>query len=274
MRVLTIRDVEELGVDEIIPAVRGQIKKVFDYTSGTNNHGPWSFQNLILKQGGSEIKVKLKLQSKFDSSWEGANIIIMCKEGNRGLTGVKRAVDDYKGANKPMIMVTETGIIEEDKADQGGDEGPAEQPQARQRSNQPPTETRQRQEPARQRETQPEQPARQRESQQEQRPSRSDPPNNPPANRPPPPTPGSQEDQMECYRNARVLAGKMATALCLGFDAAVLVGKHVEAKHGVKLGAEQLEKLAVSVMISLDRADKVGGLPVDAIKADRTENQK
>lgn len=112
MRIVPINQIlTELQDGEVVPSVRGLITEVYDPNSGQNDNGPWSFQNLKLKDQSGEIKVKLKDCEPVPKNMKGRTVVIACNDGPHGLTGVKASDDEYRGKTSRILWVTKSAHI-------------------------------------------------------------------------------------------------------------------------------------------------------------------
>ncbi len=126
MRIVTIKEVLGLGSGEVVPAVKGTIKNVYDQNKGTNSHGDWKLQNLMLTDSTGEIKVKVADRDPIPANWKGRVVCIECNDGGKGLTGIKAKDDEYRGKVSRILSVTPTAhmtLVEPGQAAQ-----PAQQP--------------------------------------------------------------------------------------------------------------------------------------------------
>lgn len=112
MRVVSIGEVKQLDHKEVVPSVRGILKSVFKPNAGTNDHGPWSIQNVMLKDSSGEIKVSLRNRDEIPLTAKGQAILIECNDGDKGKTGVYAEDDDYRGKVERIIKVTGSAKIE------------------------------------------------------------------------------------------------------------------------------------------------------------------
>ena len=120
---------------ELIPATQGKIKKVFDFSQGTNDHGDWSLQNLVVTEGPVELWVKLKNQPEVNErKAKGKMLYLEAHKSEKGLTGVAVKEDTYKNKPRKFIYVTGSATVEiGDRAQEGGEseqEPPPDEPKA------------------------------------------------------------------------------------------------------------------------------------------------
>jgi hypothetical protein len=85
------------------PAVTVTIEKVYPYKSGTNENGPWSFQEIKTNSGS----LKLKNLPEFPESRVGQTVTIRANHSQQhGLTGLKVAHEQYNGKTYDKLHVT------------------------------------------------------------------------------------------------------------------------------------------------------------------------
>lgn len=85
------------------PQVTVRIKKVHPYKSGTNNNGPWSFQNIEVEGG----KLKLKSLPEFPKAREGQSVTLRANQSKQhGLTGIKVNHEEYNGSTYHQLLIT------------------------------------------------------------------------------------------------------------------------------------------------------------------------
>jgi len=253
MRVVSVVEAIQMTPGEHIPAFKGRLKKLGKYSSGDNEHGHWAFQNGTVTDGNGEIKVKFKNREALPPAWEGRAFYIESTPGTKQpFLGIVRELDEYKGVQKPCITVDERAIMSDW---QGGEAATQQaQPAARQPAAHQPAPNVAPASPFVPQATNQPPPAQ----------------SSAPAARPPAPKPGSPEDHKECARRARVRLGKAANAMLIAFDAANHVGVEVMKKHQIGLGITEVEKIAVSFYITLDREGMVDGLPSGPLETPAT----
>lgn len=121
MRIVPIEDIKQMEDKEVIPAVQGRLKAVFEQKSQEGQYGTKTMQNGILASGSGEIGVRFENHDDL-SGLKGKLIKVSCWKGDRGLSGVY--VDKGEFNNKPYlkVKVTKTGTVEE-AGSGGGSEG-------------------------------------------------------------------------------------------------------------------------------------------------------
>lgn len=98
--------------------IEGRITRVFDKKSGTGEHGPWSFQSIIVADDSGEMTVSFKNRSETLTSADVDKLITAkSKETKNGILGVKVEKEEYKdskGEKKETIKVvlTSSAIVE------------------------------------------------------------------------------------------------------------------------------------------------------------------
>jgi len=113
MRVVPLPEIAVLTAGEVIPSVRGIVTDIYDQNSGTNATGAWSIQNMFLEGQGQRIKVKLLNRAPMDKDIKGQAVLIYCKDGAKGLSGVYAEDDEYpKGTVNRILKVTPSATIE------------------------------------------------------------------------------------------------------------------------------------------------------------------
>lgn len=112
MRVTPIKEIADLEPDEKVMAVHARVKTIYAYSAGTNNHGDWSIQNIIVADRSGEIKVKIKDHEEIPKSWKGRDVLIECtKHDKHGWIGVKAVDDTYKNKTSRILSVSRTGDV-------------------------------------------------------------------------------------------------------------------------------------------------------------------
>ena len=111
MRIVPIKEIFGLESGETVPAVKGTIKNVYDQSKGTNAHGDWKLQNIVVADGTGEIKVKLADRDPIPLAWKGKQALIECNDGGKGLTGIKAKDDDYRGKVSRILSVTASAHV-------------------------------------------------------------------------------------------------------------------------------------------------------------------
>ena len=111
MRIVKLSDVPVLEDGEIIPSIRGTIVDVYERKTGSNDKGEWSIQNATIS--GDGVKVDLKVHNRDDiKPFKGKVVLISCKDGSKGLTGVYALHDTYGGKTTKKVKLTATAVIE------------------------------------------------------------------------------------------------------------------------------------------------------------------
>lgn len=118
LRTITVPQALELSTGELVPSIRAVVSDIGKRYSGTNDHGDWSLQNITLKDGvtGQTIKAKVNDREEIPASWKGGTVLMVCKNSDKGLTGLKIDEDDYRGKKSKVIKVTPSATIMPDGA--------------------------------------------------------------------------------------------------------------------------------------------------------------
>lgn len=102
MIVTPLADVLQMQDGQLIGAIRATIKNVYARNSGTNSHGDWTLQNIVLKDAaGTEMKCVLKDRDELPKTEKGKEIVIESHFGDRGQSGIKANDNEWpKGSKK------------------------------------------------------------------------------------------------------------------------------------------------------------------------------
>jgi hypothetical protein len=138
MRILTIAEALNLEPGEKVPALRGKIVKIFDRSSGNNEHGDWSIQNLeLIDASDPKLKLKVKVFDREDipRSWTNKTIYIESGTGEKGIKGCEIKQDTYRwteGQPIKKLLEVKTGsgaaINPNDQVGQPAQNSPAPAP--------------------------------------------------------------------------------------------------------------------------------------------------
>jgi len=104
-RMISIADILNMGVGEIIPGLRAKIAKVQKQRIGEGANGPWTMQLVTLKDGTGMIEAKLWNRDVYNANDVGAEFIFESTETQRGLSGLKRAIHEYQGKETPQVDI-------------------------------------------------------------------------------------------------------------------------------------------------------------------------
>ncbi len=110
-RKLKLDEVVNMEEGEIVPEVSGIVESIYKRRSGVKDEKPWSFQDLVIKDGMLRIGVSVSGRDDIPSSVKGKLLTFISSNGPRGLTGVKVILDTYKGETKKKLRVTPTAEI-------------------------------------------------------------------------------------------------------------------------------------------------------------------
>ena len=104
-RMISIQDILNMGVGEIIPGLRAKIAKVQKQRTGEGANGPWTMQLVTLKDGTGMIEAKMWNRDVYTNADVGAEFIFQSTETQRGLSGLKRAIHEYQGKETPQVDI-------------------------------------------------------------------------------------------------------------------------------------------------------------------------
>lgn len=247
-----------MGEKEVVPGVRGRVLFVGKYSEGEIKKGArigekYQIQNIEVQDGTGKIKVMVNAHGPIEASWKGREIVICSHDGPKGLTGCYRDTDTYQDANAPMIRCTASAEID---LAENAQAPTASAPGATVAPAQPPA------------------------------PMPGYPPVAPPG---PAPGPVQRNDVLAAAQAAAAQAAadvvakaaaaekraaaqnpltaarkgmmQSVNAALLSFDAAVFVANAVKEKHGLDLGPDAIERLAVSFLIEAGRRGFTTTLP-------------
>lgn len=113
----TILDKDETDDGDVIKAVKGRIKRVWKFSSGDGDRGPWTRQGLIIgDSAGNEIPVTLWDQEEIPKSSKGKTIILSSTRGDHGWNGVKVVDESYEKDKKQVeerqLKITKTADVD------------------------------------------------------------------------------------------------------------------------------------------------------------------
>jgi hypothetical protein len=112
MRIVPIKEALAYGAGETVPSVRGRITDVSKQIAGGQGEKAWKFQKLTIKDDSGEIVAKIWDRDPIPHTVKGQTAVLSCKEGDKGLTGIKAKEDDYRGVKSTILNITSTGIID------------------------------------------------------------------------------------------------------------------------------------------------------------------
>ncbi len=104
-RMISIQDILNMGVGEIIPGFRAKIAKVQKQRTGEGSNGPWTMQLVTLKDGTGMIEAKMWNRDNYTNADVGAEFVFESTETQRGLSGLKRALHEYQGKETPQVDI-------------------------------------------------------------------------------------------------------------------------------------------------------------------------
>lgn len=227
MRVIHLSEVLQMEPGETVTATKGKLKAIFERNTGTNEHGDWSIQNVILADGEVEMKVKVcDRDAAIPSAWKGKLIYLTSVNGEKGITGLKVKEDTYKDKTSKILSATKTAEI--------GLQDVSEAPAA---PASPEAQTR----PKGALQPKPSEAA--------------------PTPRPAAPAPGSEAAIRAEILKTRAFLGQAINRLGFCIDAAFVAATRANEKHGLSFDSDHIEKFAVHLNISCERAGIGDGLP-------------
>jgi len=104
-RMISIADILNMGVGEIIPGFRAKIAKVQKQRTGEGSNGPWTMQIVTLKDGTGLIEAKMWNRDVYTNNDVGTEFIFESTETQRGLSGLKVALHEYNGKETPQVDI-------------------------------------------------------------------------------------------------------------------------------------------------------------------------
>ena len=110
-RMISIQDILNMGVGEIIPGFRAKIAKVQNQRSGDGANGAWTMQLITLKDGTGLIEAKLWNRDNYTAKDIGSEFIFESTDTQKGLSGLKRALYESKGIETPQVEVNKAADI-------------------------------------------------------------------------------------------------------------------------------------------------------------------
>lgn len=238
MRLLSLADIQTLELGETIPSFRAQIKEIKKRYTGTNEHGEWSIQSLVVMDPTGICQVKVGNHQEFGQYLVHKYAVFECTKNKRddSLQGIKWKEDNYKDRKSNVIEVTASGLVlfEEFSPTQ-----PAPEPGPEKKfvglATQPPDEM-------------------------------HTPSQTAPAQRPAIP------DTAQGIQNAKEELGKAANGLIMSYDATLYVVGEVRKKYpDVEFTPEVLERIAVHFNIRLEKSGVLHGLPAGPLPKKKGE---
>jgi hypothetical protein len=116
MRLVPIKEALTM-VGETVPSIRGRItavqkpiKSPENDADGKPKWGP--FQKIDVQDNTGQITVKIWCHDEIPASAKGQEILVMAKDGQRGLCGCKAKEDEYRGKKSVILDVSDAGIVE------------------------------------------------------------------------------------------------------------------------------------------------------------------
>jgi len=116
-RIVALAEALKMDPGEQLPAIRGKVIKVGKYFSDESAKRPWSFQTLVIEDGGTKADVKFKGRDQIALDAVGKVAFIVANNGERGLTGVRVEDDEYNGKVTRIVLVTPSAELTFGKGD-------------------------------------------------------------------------------------------------------------------------------------------------------------
>lgn len=110
-RMISIADILNMSVGEIIPGFRAKIAKVQKQRTGEGANGPWTMQLVTVKDGTGVIECKMWNRDVYTNNDVGTEFVFESTDTQRGLSGLKRAVHEYQGKETPQVDVNGSADI-------------------------------------------------------------------------------------------------------------------------------------------------------------------
>lgn len=104
-RMISIQDILNMGVGEIIPGFRAKIANVQKQRTGEGSNGPWTMQLVTLKDGTGLIEAKMWNRDVYTNNDVGTEFVFESADTQRGLSGLKRALHEYNGKETPQVDI-------------------------------------------------------------------------------------------------------------------------------------------------------------------------
>lgn len=112
MRLVSVKEALGYGSGEVIPSIKGRLSEVWPRKSGTNANGEWSIQNLTIKDDGGELKLMVTGRDEIPKTHKGRLVYLSCKEGDKGMTGLKVEDEEYRGKTTRKLKVTPSASVD------------------------------------------------------------------------------------------------------------------------------------------------------------------
>jgi hypothetical protein len=113
MRITAMSELPTLTPGEPVMALKGEIKEVGKYYSGTNAKGPWSFQKLLIRDASGLGVVKLKDRPALAADRVGSTVFITATQtAKHGWNGIKIDDDDFQGTITRLARVTASADLQ------------------------------------------------------------------------------------------------------------------------------------------------------------------
>lgn len=127
MKVNTVSDLLEMSEGTVPEAFRGKIKSVFRPSTGEGKNGQYHMQKMLVTDGQSTIEVMFDGRAEVSRQMEGSEVYCIASRGNRGLSGLKRKENNYKGKITQQVWVYDSADVSfngepQGQAQQGGND--------------------------------------------------------------------------------------------------------------------------------------------------------
>lgn len=252
-KVWLVKDVNDAPDGGIVTAFKGKVVKVTKRFAGVKDGKPWSFQHATVKDGsGNTIKVTFKGCAEIiANNWEGKELNLLAHKGDKGWSGVYAKDDTYEGKTSRILQITKSAAVtiggkafdckggakgkseddeprheeETDEAQSGGGSGSGSSSGSENDSGAGSSQGEQASE-------------------------------------------GVDEAAKMANRNvvlAKIQLARTANLYLLSVDAAVHVGKTIEAVHQIVVHPEWLASMSATLFISLQRDGVEKGLPAKPV---------
>jgi hypothetical protein len=106
-KIYTTEEVKELEDGLAVTAFKGKVKKIFKRSKGTNEHGDWSLQGIVLVDpAGDEIEGKLKDREELPAKFLNQQVCIVAHKGDKGWVGMKAKDNTFNDKTARVLWIT------------------------------------------------------------------------------------------------------------------------------------------------------------------------
>ncbi len=248
----SIADIEE---GEKIEGVKGYVGYVGDRKTGKKGKKVWSVQNITLEvvkgdRDGANVRIGFWDMEEFEKSWKGKQMWVLA--GDDGKLVVKDW--DKDGEIIKQLSATNCTVQAGDPVGSKRTQAPEPEPSDNDGGEPGGQDTRgNRGEPDR---VDPKSQQARNQAMQETR--KPDPEN-------------AEQTEALALRNARIRSAKLANAFLMGFDASYFVASAVQEKHGLEMSVEEVQHIATSVVVHLEKNGMIAFLPQKPIYGSPTK---